>query len=119
MVDEIGLLVNYKDTLVWKVVTVENTKTDQYKLLYDVDYERKFTCVSNVIYESLINNVIKLVRTWLARQPIIGDKFASRSAQKGTIGAILPEWQAPITELGIVPGLILNAQSIPKRETWG
>jgi DNA-directed RNA polymerase II subunit RPB2 len=114
---KLGTHVKPEDILVRKIRNYQGTRTiDDLRVL-------KY-------HEGIVDQIIKCrnaenaecvyIKIRDVRKPEIGDKFASRYAQKATIGIILPREDMPFNEeTGVTPDVIINPHCIISRMTMG
>ncbi len=113
-----GVRVVKGDVLVSKVSVVSKTGAESQRdssICAQHDQEgtvHRVIVTTNTDGYQLIKIVIRQTKI-----PEIGDKFASRSAQKGTLGMTFRQEDMPFTRDGIVPDIIINPNAIPSRMT--
>ena len=116
-------LVEDRDIIMAKVVPIKENKNDNSKVIKYEDHSRSYRtdeeCYVDKVYMHRNGDGYRFnkVRIRTLRKPVIGDKFSSRGAQKGTIGTILDEADVPYTASGLRPDIIINPHCMPSRMT--
>lgn len=133
----VGARVKKDDVLVGKVLykydytsgQCFNDKRNYQGDIQEFDNNEKIDCsvVAKANEDGVIDNIMvsttsegyKIVKIRIRKEyiPEIGDKIASTSSQKGTVGMIFRQEDMPFTADGIVPDVIINSNAIPSRMT--
>jgi DNA-directed RNA polymerase beta subunit/intein/homing endonuclease len=118
-------LVENRDVIIAKIIPIKENRNDPTKTIKFEDQSKTFRTTEETYIDKNYTgrngdgyNFAK-VRVRILRKPVIGDKFASRAAQKGTVGNIIPECDMPFTKEGMRPDIIINPHAIPSRMTIG
>ena len=116
-------IVENRDIIIAKIIPIKENRNDPTKTIKYEDQSKCFRTTEETYIDKNYTgrngdgyNFAK-VRVRIFRKPVIGDKFASRAAQKGTVGNIIPECDMPFTKDGLRPDIILNPHAIPSRMT--
>ena len=119
----VNTLLDNRDVLIAKIFPIKENRADNSKKIKFEDQSKVFRSTEPAYVDRNLtgrngegaNFGKTTIRIY--RPPVIGDKFASRSAQKGTTGLIIPEADMPYTSNGVKPDIILNPHAIPSRMT--
>ena len=118
-----GTYVEGDDYIIGKVIPLKNTDDEESCQYRDASKALRSneSGVVDDVYISRNGEGYKFVKIRIKTRcvPEIGDKFASRHGQKGTIGMMYNQEDMPFTKDGVVPDIIMNPNALPKRMTIG
>jgi len=107
------------DVIIGKVMTKSSKSGDETYTDCSLTIKNGEEGIVDRVIQSITPQGYKMVKVVirLERTPEVGDKFASRAAQKGTCGATYRQEDMPFNSEGICPDIIINPHCIPSRMT--
>lgn len=107
------------DFIIGKILTKSSKSGDETRTDCSVCIKQGEEGVVDQVHVTTTPNGYTMVKVKIrqVRIPEIGDKFASRAAQKGTCGATYRQEDMPFNKDGICPDIIINPHCIPSRMT--
>lgn len=116
---EVGVAVLKGDVIIGKCLYKSSKNGEEEKIDCSGYIKSGEEGIVDRVIISTTPNGYKLVKIVIrnSKIPEIGDKFASRSAQKGTCGMIFNQEDMPFSCSGITPDIIINPHCLPSRMT--
>jgi DNA-directed RNA polymerase II subunit RPB2 len=113
-----GSIVRKGDVIIGKIL-IKTTKEGDIKTDISVTLKGGDEGVIDRVYTKVTTDGQKIVKIVIRQLkiPEPGDKFAARSAQKGTCSTVTSQIDMPFTKDGIVPDIMINPHCIPSRMT--
>lgn len=114
---KIGTPLKKDDVVVGKIYVNSKDTTEKRDISVVIKSDEEGV-VDNIVLTTGENGlkIVKVVMR-LYREPEVGDKFASRAAQKGTCGMVFAQEDMPFNKDGMVPDIIINPHCLPSRMT--
>ena len=115
-----GINVKKGDCIIGKIITKTDKSTGiETKTDCSIFVKQSEEGIIDMVNVTTTPNGYTMVKVKIRQQriPEIGDKFASRAAQKGTCGAVYRQEDMPFNQDGICPDIIINPHAIPSRMT--
>jgi DNA-directed RNA polymerase II subunit RPB2 len=115
----VGVTVKKGDFITGMIQTKNSKSGEENKTDCSICIKQGEEGVIDMVDVTTTPNGYKMVKIKIrdVRIPEVGDKFASRAAQKGTVGAILNPEDMPFNRDGITPDILINPHCIPSRMT--
>lgn len=125
----VGTWMNDRDVLIGKTagfteIQVDGSTREVFRDVSHVFRSHQPMVVDDVcITNTTTNSLLVTVRLRCVKHPEVGDKFASRHGQKGTVGKIEREvdmWTIADGDMaGVAPDILMSSSAIPSRMTVG
>lgn len=120
-IPQVGHVVRQQDCIIGRVRIYDNGQVENASVYLGIGEGGIVDRV--IVSKNEVKQTVIKVKIRQVRYPIIGDKFSPRSAQKGTIGLVMPEVDMPFVaagpNAGLRPDIIINPHCIPSRMTLG
>jgi len=110
-----GVPVNVDDVIIGKIIVKSSKSGEETRIDCSKVIKQGEDGIVDRVYTSYTPQGYKMVKVVIRklRIPEMGDKFASRCAQKGVAGIMYKQEDMPFNSEGICPDLIINPHAIP------